>query len=263
MTCTRGLDRLGWDESWSDTVRTYGRCGQPARVVSTDDEGISAVLGADGLVRTSLGGAALAKLAEDPDQAPCPGDWVVVRLWPDGPATVELVLPRHNTVRSLVAGGASGPAMAANVDLVVVVLPIEQLSAATGGPDAPRGLPPRGGDIPTVVVAAEGRSAPSGAGAPDWSGAHGVEVLRWNPKSSEGMARLRQRLHGDETALLVGAPRLRSGLLAAMTGAIPVPQRSPPGGTDRLVVVPGGGCLIDLSRAGVVQTGRTRQDPPG
>lgn len=54
--------------------------------------------------------------------APCTGDWGVVRHWPDGPTTLEAVLPRRTSVTRATAVGTSvGQVLAANVDLVAVV----------------------------------------------------------------------------------------------------------------------------------------------
>ena len=43
-------------------------------------------------MRISLGGAVLDAAAIDPLQAPCTGDWVLARQWPDGPTTLERAL---------------------------------------------------------------------------------------------------------------------------------------------------------------------------
>lgn len=45
-----------------------------------------------GRLRVTLGGAMLARMARDPQAGPGPGDWCVVRAWPDGPHTLEQVL---------------------------------------------------------------------------------------------------------------------------------------------------------------------------
>ena len=56
------------------------------------DHGVYDLWCRSGRCRVTLGGAMLARMAEDPDAAPCPGDWCLVRAWPDGPLTLESVL---------------------------------------------------------------------------------------------------------------------------------------------------------------------------
>lgn len=111
------LRRLGWDAHLDDAYQRHDRPGQwPARV-SRVDQGVCTLLGAGEVRRASVAGHLLAAAARDRSRLPCPGDWVVVRTWPDGRLTIEAVLPRRGTVWRT---SRPGP-VASNVDIMVVV----------------------------------------------------------------------------------------------------------------------------------------------
>jgi ribosome biogenesis GTPase len=111
------LTCLGWDERLSAGYQRHDRPDQwPARV-SRVERGVCTLLGPDGLSRASLAGRMLAAAARDATRLPCPGDWVVVRNWPDCRPTVEVVLPRRGIVWRTPGPGPS----ASNVDLMMTV----------------------------------------------------------------------------------------------------------------------------------------------
>lgn len=58
------------------------------------ETGVARVLTDDGQVRATYGGPMLARIARDRDCAAEPGDWAVLRRWPDGRVTIEDVWPR-------------------------------------------------------------------------------------------------------------------------------------------------------------------------
>ncbi|HEY6932472.1 MAG TPA: hypothetical protein VI452_03665 [Marmoricola sp.] len=51
--------------------------------------GVAVVLTDAGELRATFGGRMLARIARDRSCLPTPGDWVLLRHWPDGPVTVE------------------------------------------------------------------------------------------------------------------------------------------------------------------------------
>ena len=57
------------------------------------ETGVARVLTDRGEVRASYGGGMLGLIARDRSLAPGPGDWVVLRCWPDGRVTIERPLP--------------------------------------------------------------------------------------------------------------------------------------------------------------------------
>lgn len=111
------LRRLGWDAHLAEAYQRHDRPGHwPARV-SRVERGVCTLLGAGEVRRASVAGHLLAAAACDRSRLPCPGDWVVVRTWPDRRWTIEAVLPRRGTVWR-----ASQPVpVASNVDIMVVV----------------------------------------------------------------------------------------------------------------------------------------------
>ena len=59
------------------------------------EPGVAHVLTDGGEVRASFGGCLLAEIARDRSRVPAPGDWVVLRRWPDERVTIEDAWPRH------------------------------------------------------------------------------------------------------------------------------------------------------------------------
>lgn len=53
------------------------------------ETGVALVLTDGGEVRASYGGSMLSLIARDRACAPTPGDWVVLRRWPDDRVTIE------------------------------------------------------------------------------------------------------------------------------------------------------------------------------
>lgn len=95
------------------------RIGRVARV----DACIAVVLTEDGPVRSGFGASLLCAIARNVTAAPCPGDFVVLRDWPDHRTTLEAVLPRSTTGTAMTSDSAGG----------LVVLPGE---GAAGDTDA-------------------------------------------------------------------------------------------------------------------------------
>ncbi len=142
------LETIGYDAAVAASFAPWRAADASVGRVVRVDRGVVAVLTEHGADQVTLGGALLSELAEDVSGTPCAGDWVVVRTWPDGPHTLERVLPR----RTVVPGPMAGPGRAANVDVVVLLPGPRQLTpgpASDGGPevlpvepDAPGGLDP-------------------------------------------------------------------------------------------------------------------------
>ena len=123
---TFDLSRLGWDSDFRTAYAGHVRPDQhPARVARVD-RGVCTAIAADGPQRVTIGGSLLAAAVQDPTRLPGTGDWVVVRTWPDGRATVEVVLPRRTAIIRAAAGKESlAQVLAANVDSVAVVAPVD------------------------------------------------------------------------------------------------------------------------------------------
>jgi hypothetical protein len=72
-------------EPASTGARPDGRLG----CVVSVDTGVAVVLTDAGELRATFGGGMLCRIARDRSCLPGPGDWVVLRGWPDGHVTVE------------------------------------------------------------------------------------------------------------------------------------------------------------------------------
>ena len=223
----------------------------PARVSRVDRGGLEAFT-ADGPVRATLGSSLLG--AESID-APCTGDWVALRQWPDGPTTVEAVLPRTSAlVRSSPVRAVRAQVLAANADFALVCHGLSQ---------APRlnrierfiALAWESGAQPVVVLTksdlapdAEQLREEAEAAAP------GVPVHAVSAATGVNLDEVREYVAPGRTAALLGPSGagkstlanalLGSDLLA--TGAI----RDDGKGrhttvTRELALVPGGGVLLD------------------
>jgi ribosome biogenesis GTPase / thiamine phosphate phosphatase len=265
------LRSLGWDSHWSDAFADHVghrsdalRPGRVARV----DRGRCTVLTDDGPVRATLGGAMLDRMAADPTSAPCTGDWGGVRAWPDGPVTLEMLLPRRTSVvRADVGGTSSGQVLAANLEVVAVVVGLIP-EPAIGRVERLVTLGWGSGATPVVILTksdlvgdAEQIAADVAAAAP------GVQVLVCSTLTGEGMADVATLVRGNRTMGLLGSSGAgKSSLLNALVGSALLPTRGiRADGRGRhttvrreLIAVPGGGVVVDtpgMRGVGLVDAG--------
>jgi ribosome biogenesis GTPase len=248
------LAALGWDESWQRAAAPYAEAGEPGRIVRVD-RGLCKVLSPSGVVRASLGGAVLDATAHDPVAGPCTGDWCVVRRWPDGPITVEAILPRHSVVvRAEAARGSRGQVLAANADDVAVVVALH--------PDPNLARVERlltiawdSGANPVVVLTksdlvgdAEQVAEDVSAAAPD------APVILASAVTGLGISALRSLVGRNRTLALIGASgHGKSSLANALVSANSLTVRAlRADGKGRhtsvrreLLPLPGGGSVID------------------
>lgn len=68
---------------------TTGRADAWLGCVLSVETGLARVLTDAGEVRASFGGGLLCRIARDRSCLPGPGDWVVLRQWPDARVTLE------------------------------------------------------------------------------------------------------------------------------------------------------------------------------
>jgi ribosome biogenesis GTPase len=243
------LPDLGWDTGRDAELAPYAATCLPARV-ARPDKGSYLLLAETGPLRAEVSGA-LRHAAADPTALPTVGDWVAVT--PDG--VVEAVLPRRTAfVRHGAANATVGQVLAANVDLVYVVV------ALSGTPNLRRlerflALAWESGAQPVVlltkadlcadvpeVVAEVAAAAP---GCP----VHAVSVLH-----GTGVEDVRSHLAPGRTVVLLGASgvgksTLANALLGAehlSTTAIRTDGKGRHTTTHReLIPLPGGAVLID------------------
>jgi len=205
------LETIGYDAAVAGSFAPWRAADASVARVVRVDRGVVTVLTERGAERVTLGGALLAEIAEHPDRTPCAGDWVVVRSWPDGPHTLERVLPRRGVVPGA-TGNEDGPVRAANIDVLAVL----------AGAD-----PGRGPEVPAL--------------------AGDVELLRLPSEAGRGdVAAVSARLAACRTVALLGPPSRVAALLDRLVGTTALAGRQP---GSELVVVPGGGAVVDLAAA--------------
>jgi putative ribosome biogenesis GTPase RsgA len=220
---TFDLASLGWDAGFASAYTEFATAGpdqRPGRVVRTD-RGVCTVLTAAGTVRASLAGGLLTAAGRDPAALPCVGDWVVVRVWPDGPVTAEAVLPRRTVVARRTAGKEStGQVLAANIDTAAVIEPIDP-SPHLGRIERLLALAWESGARPLVVLTKADLAAdPATVAAQVADAAPGVEVLPVSAARGRGVDRLRTLVPPGRTLALLGPSGAgKSTLVNALAGA--------------------------------------------
>lgn len=245
------LETIGYDAATAASFAPWDAADASVGRVARVDRGVLTVLTEAGPHRVTLGGPVLALAAQDPAHAPCVGDWVVVRCWPDRRETVEHVLPRRTSLPGYGDKAGSGVVMAANVDLVGVVAELRP---------EPRPEPRTRAELARLLdLAAAGRTTPlvllvlteGGADVDLPSPARGVaadrgvEVVLLDPQRGQGLPRLRELLDGRRTLALVGTSGRVTGRLArALVGADVLAN----GRCGRgLTPLPTGGAVLDLA----------------
>ncbi|HET7388880.1 MAG TPA: ribosome small subunit-dependent GTPase A [Nocardioidaceae bacterium] len=225
--------------------------GRVARV----DRGVVSVLTDDGPHRVGLGGDVLGRIAADPTAAPCTGDWCVLRSWPDRRDTLERLLPRRTSVIRSTAGESShGQVLCANVDVAALVVALQSLPTISKI-ERMLALAWQSGARPLVLLTKADLAADRDQIAEDVRAvAPDVEVLCISATTGLGLGRLRALLAEPATVALLGSSgHGKSTLVNALVGAEVLATRQiRADGRGRhtsvrreLVVVPGGGALID------------------
>ena len=232
-------------------LETIGYTPQMARwAVATDTEvgrvlrtsgGVAHVLTEAGVLRAGPGGDLLAAVATDASTSPVPGDWVVVRHWPDHRATLTQVLPRRGVLDApSVSGGGRAP-LCSHVDVAAIAFRGDPGPGALSG--YARWLADQG-VLPVVVQLGAGRAVTSGP-AGDCRDVEIVDGDLW----SAAARRLRELVEGSRTLAVLGdRARDRSGLLAGLMGTPVLHADAATRARDAgpvLVPLPGGGAVLD------------------
>ena len=234
------FDELGWDPEWA--ALAAGPTGAPARVVRAD--GAAALLvTAEGEVRTAGSGLVT-------------GDWALFRPGPDpaGPGTAVRLPRRTELVRGAAGKAAARQVLAANVDLVFVLVSLAAPPSA-GRLDRLLTVAWDSGARPVVVLTkadlAEGTAAAERDEVAETAGP--APVLLTSTVDGRGLAELRAMVGRGTTAALLGVSGAGKSSLRNALGAAPGPV-APVGRTGKgrhtttareLVGLPGGGLLLD------------------
>ncbi len=224
------------------------------RVVRVD-RGLVSVLTEDGARRASIGGGLLGRVALEPTEAPCTGDWCVLREWPDDRRTVEQILPRRTALVRAVAGEQSrGQVLCSNIDIAALVVALHPLPVLSKV-ERLVALAWESGARPLVVLTKCDLVTDASEVADDVAAVTpGVDVVRLSSRTGEGVQALRDRAEGRLTLALLGASgHGKSSLTNALVGAEVLATRAiREDGRGRhtsvrreLVPLPSGGAVID------------------
>ena len=234
------LTPYGWNERWQALLADHPGC-LPGRVIR--HHGISLeVASPDGIVT--------AVLALRLDPAPTVGDWVAL----DADRHPVAVLARTSLLRRRSALTDSDQAMAANVDLVLLVCGLDR-PVKTGRIQRGATLAWDAGATPVVVLTKAVRATGVDEVAERVAAANpGVEVLITSAKEGVGLDALRTLADGQTVTMLGESGAGKSSLMNALVGEdVAVIGRVREGDskgrhtttTRELRVLPSGGVLID------------------
>jgi ribosome biogenesis GTPase len=249
------LSSLGWDDRFGAAYRPFDRPGFRQARVTRVDRGVCRALATTGALRASLGGDLLDRAASDPTALPCTGDWIAVRTWPDARTTIEAVLPRHSAIiRAAVGAEALSQVLAANIDSVAVVEPIDP-EPDLGRIERLLALAWESGAQPVIVLTKADLAADSATVAGQVATvAPGVDVYALSTRTGAGLDLLYPHVIGGRTLGLLGASGSgKSSIVNALVGEtvmgvrhLRADGRGRHTTTHRaLVPVPGGGAVLD------------------
>ncbi|MFG1706875.1 ribosome small subunit-dependent GTPase A [Nonomuraea sp. M3C6] len=271
------LSLLGWNdlraaELPTDTV--------PARVARID-RGAAEVITADGQFHVKYGARVRRASAADPVALPCVGDWVALRLLPEGRYELDEVLPRttafirggvsRDSVGGL-SGDGQGQVLAANVDVVFVAEPSMHSTdfADLGRIERLVALAWESGGTPVVLVTKSDlfEDGLDELLADVRVAAPGVDVHAVSSLQGEGVALVGDYLAGSRTAVILGASGAgKSTLVNALAGGSVMETQRVRAADGRgrhttvhreLIPLPGGGLVIDtpgIRRIGLYDIG--------
>jgi ribosome biogenesis GTPase len=248
------LQALGLDASTAEFLQSVPDELVPGRVARVD-KGLATVFTEDGPVRASWSSSLLTEIASDPQAGPCTGDWVVLRFWPDDRITLDSVLPRRTSiVRAEVGGSSRGQVLAANVDVIAIVVGLHP-EPNIGRIERFLALAWESGAQPVVVLTKADLVGDADALAEDVAlAAPGADVLVCSATTGAGLDDVRRLLDGNATLALLGSSGAgKSSLVNALAGVELLDvQEIREDGKGRhtsvrreLIVMPDGGVVID------------------
>jgi ribosome biogenesis GTPase / thiamine phosphate phosphatase len=229
----------GWDGDWAVRLAEFPGC-LPARVVRHDGAG---------LLLAAVDGVIALPLERRLDPPPTVGDWIAY----DGSGPVA-VLPRVSLLRRRSAEGVTDQALAANVDVVLLVCGLDRPVRA-GRIRRSAALTRDAGATPVVVLTKAALTTAPEAVADTVTAANpGLDVILVSAVEGVGLDALRDLAHDRTVTMLgesgAGKSSLVNALLGADVAATAAVRGSDAKGrhtttTRELHLLPTGGVLID------------------
>jgi ribosome biogenesis GTPase / thiamine phosphate phosphatase len=248
------LATLGWDDAWSAAFEPYREEGLAPARVAVQHRGAYDVVAGDGELRAKI--APKLRRRSAVAELPVVGDWVAL----DTDGVIQAVLPRRTAFSRRAAhdpasGAAREQVIAANVDVVFVVVPL--------GQDLDRRLLERyvtlaleSGAKPVIVLTKADLEPEAEAVVSELAGIGGaIPVHALATKAGIGVDRVRSHLTEGVTGALLGPSGAgKSTLVNALVGDAELlataDVRADGAGRHtttrrQLVLLPGGGLVID------------------
>jgi ribosome biogenesis GTPase len=247
---------LGWGADLGAAFEPYRAAETaPARAIRVDRGRV--------LVLSAAGPCAALPAPGEALDAPCTGDWVVLRRTPDGPSFVDAVLPRRTVLTRAVSGGESAAQpLAANADAIALVEGLDPRPSLSRVERLLVLLWETGATPLVVLTKADLVPDPWAVAEEIAAVAAGVEVHVVSSATGEGFEGLLPHVAFGRTLALLGRSGAgKSSLTNRLTGAGLATGGIRDDGRGRhttvrreLVRVPGGGAVVDtpgLRAAGV------------
>ena len=201
-----GLVQLGLDDRIRALFAPHAAAGLTLGRVVRADRGFVFVSTGDDIVMAENALTLVKAAGHDPEPLPAAGDWVALRDDADLKVPlVEAVLPRSSAIVRRDPGKAAvGQVLAANIDTVFIVQPIEE------EPNVRRlerelALAWESGATPVVVLNKADMSQDTDAALVAVEAvAMGVDILLTSAETGEGVERLRDYTGGHRTVVLIG-----------------------------------------------------------
>jgi ribosome biogenesis GTPase len=242
------LESLGWHDALTASFEPLSLTHTPARVGRVDRGAV------DALVATEDDDLACVRARCRPGEVPAVGDWVALSADSSG-STVDVVLPRRTAIERAVASGRSeAQVLAANVDVVLIVVPAFPEPKA-GMVERMIALSWESGATPVIVLTKSDLTDEAEAIAADLAdAAPGVDVVAVSAVAPGGLAALLPYVVAGRTLCLLGRSGAGKSTIANAladadlldTGDIRRDGKGRHTTTHReLIVLPQGGVLLD------------------
>lgn len=236
------LTSLGWDTGWENSLALVGHGAEPGRVLRHHGAGL--VLALPGRTETIM-------FTQRLSPEPTVGDWMAIR---DG--EIAAVLPRRSLLRRRSAHGDEEQALAANVDVVLLVCGLDR-PVKDGRIHRGTAIARDAGAEPIVVLTkadTDDAADPDRAEAEVRAAHPGIDVIVASVKEGIGVDELRTVIGARTVTLLGESGAGKSTIVNALVGGTAASEGAVRRGdakgrhtttTRELHLLPSGGVLID------------------